>query len=212
MGDINMDIRLSPYSNNVEVYGISMGLLTMTDYKVTGLQISGICNTVDTLHGIQMSLFGNESQYAYGGKLALIVNANGYEMYGISIAGLANFFGDNIIGWQCAGLLNFNGNVTGIQTTLGVNASINRYGQMTGMQIAGLANLASNVDGIQMALLFNKVGEDMNGVQVGLVNCAKKVRGVQIGLYNTTDDLQWIQIGLLNSKRGRLFPCIMIGL
>jgi hypothetical protein len=67
------------------------------------------------------------------------------------------------------------------------------------IQLSGIYNASANSSaGIQTALINTAFGE-YTGLQLGLVNYAKKIHGVQIGLVNVVDDGEKaIPIGLVN--------------
>ena len=82
-----------------------------------------------------------------------------------------------------------------------VNAFNNTARDMYGIAAAGLWNRALGRDSValQVAALFNGA-EGLDGVQVGLVNCAHELHGVQIGLVNSAVRGGGLQIGLWNDS------------
>ena len=141
-------------------------------------------------------------------------------------------------GIQIAGLLNMvRGASSGIQLTGGMNAV---YRSSSGFHLAGLGNYAGdNMFGVQLASLynvagklvmgtqmgaFNKAGDRLSGLQLGVINYTKhlmgkadnsvvKSVGFQIGIFNKSRTNNGVQIGLINRAsrmRGVQFGLINI--
>ncbi len=125
------------------------------------------------------------------------------DVYGLRVNALygknRNVYGLDI------GTLNESGDTTGIQMGLLVNAA---KGSFTGIQAAGGFNYmgGEGLWGIQASLLGNYADGDLNGLQVGMVNVAERVRGVQIGLVNYCQKMSGLQIGLVNIVKEGWLP------
>ncbi|MCK5186388.1 MAG: hypothetical protein KAR43_04585, partial [Deltaproteobacteria bacterium] len=104
-------------------------------------------------------------------------------------------------GIEIGGIMNYNtGGVTGVQLA-GV-ANINAE-QTHGFMCAGFYNLSTDdASGVQMADINTAMG-DFTGVQLGVVNYAKRLKGVQLGLINVVgEDNGAVPIGLINIVKG----------
>lgn len=104
-------------------------------------------------------------------------------------------------GIEIGGIMNYNtGGVTGVQLA-GV-ANINAE-QTHGFMCAGFYNLSmDDASGVQMADINTAMG-DFTGVQLGVVNYAKRLKGVQLGLINVVgEDNGAVPIGLINIVKG----------
>ena len=140
------------------VYGVSMGLVTMPDREVTGLQFSGLLNQAETLRGFQIA-----------GLAGL-----GVDMTGLQCAGLLNWSHHGMTGIQITAGMNI------------VEDEDEGNARMSGIQIAGLLNMTGKTSGIQVAIL--NCAKKMSGVQVGLFNVTDDLKGVQIGLLNFVEN------------------------
>ncbi len=147
--------------------------------NLEGLQISGMANVVIT--------------NAFGGQITAGANYVKGGVFGLQLAGLANVVGKYGFGVQLAGLYNsVVGSYDGIQL-----ASLFNYtgARLQGLQLGGV-NKVKTIEGPKS---FNYSG--YSGVQLGLVNLAKKMNGLQIGLINFGGEMQGTQIGLINFFR-----------
>ncbi|MDR2427155.1 MAG: hypothetical protein LBD46_08280 [Endomicrobium sp.] len=113
---------------------------------------------------------------------------------------------DNMIGLQTA-FVTRSRKFIGLQ--MGISNLTNHDGDFSGMQI-GAVNRAKFFRGLQIGVIFNKVAEEMNGVQIGLINSATVFRGLQIGLINTARDAKGVQLGLINIMRNSYVPVMVI--
>jgi hypothetical protein len=104
---------------------------------------------------------------------------------GLEIGGLVNYNHGDVNGMQLAGVANINAEYT------------------EGMMLAGSFNLTlGDAQGIQLSNL-NIASGDLNGVQVGVINYARRLKGVQFGVINIVDeDNGALPIGLINVVRG----------
>ena len=87
--------------------------------------------------------------------------------------------------------------------------------ELYGLDLGVAGGVREYMAGAQLNAIWNGVGTDMAGVQIGLVNTAEGyLAGCQIGLVNVTDSLYGCQIGLLNFATSRdwsFWPFINIG-
>jgi hypothetical protein len=111
-----------------------------------------------------------------------------------------------------------------VRTWLNLNLVYGRVGVIEGLQLGFANQVDEHVRGAQLALLFNTVGGDVEGIQasfvansaldvhglqLGLVNVARKVRGVQLGLVNVAEEIDGVPIGLVSvSKDGGVHPVV----
>jgi hypothetical protein len=111
-----------------------------------------------------------------------------------------------------------------VRTWLNLNLVYGRVGVIEGLQLGFANQVDERVRGAQLALLFNTVGGDVEGIQasfvansavdvhglqLGLVNVARKVRGVQLGLINVAEEIDGVPIGLVSvSKDGGVHPVV----
>jgi hypothetical protein len=138
--------------------------------------------------------------YSYGtngAELGGVLNMNRGSMKGTQVAGVSNLVGDKVDGVQIAGASNTNLNYgTGLQLSGAMNSSGAFDGaqisgaynyvkhRIKGLQLSGAMNYAGEVDGLQLSGAVNYTNL-LNGVQLGVVNIAKKVdKGIMIGVIN----------------------------
>ena len=147
----------------------------------------GLFGNVDTLHGVQASVFSSVARK---------------EMRGVNIGGLAAFSHGDAFGVQMAGFLNgTNGSMRGVQ----VSGISNIARSMNGVQLAGLSNVSSTpMRGVQLSALTNISMGVKRGIQVaGVANVSEAyMRGLQVAPYNYADTLNGSQIGLINVCQG----------
>lgn len=128
---------------------------------------------------------------------------------GVDAISISNNFSINALygvngglnGLEIGGIMNYNhGDVHGVQFA-GV-ANVNKE-KTEGFMCAGFYNLSmDDAKGVQMADINNALG-DFSGVQMGVINYAKRLNGVQIGLINVVgEDNGATPIGLINIVKG----------
>lgn len=189
----------------------------MNEEKTRGLQIGGLANLTGA------NAFAGMTEKERDLKIKSGFEAN---LTGVQISGITNVVINNVFGGQMTGGVNVTkGAIIGYQLA-GISNVVNKYS--FGVQVAGLWNSSvQSVDGVQIAGLmnytsgelygvqisaFNKAGymegknsvpnDKPTGVQIGLMNVAKKMNGFQIGLINFGKRSQGTQIGLINIYRG----------
>lgn len=194
-----------------EVAGIS----NVNVEETRGLQIAGLVNITGANAFAKMTIKQREEQLKKGFES---------NLRGIQFAGLSNIVLSNVFGFQASGILNqANGAFMGIQITGGINF-VQKYS--FGFQASGLVNISrESINGAQVAVLGNgttgeliglqvaainsagtmegKNSQDAasTGIQLGIINLAKKMNGFQIGVINFGKKVQGTQIGLVNIYR-----------
>lgn len=180
----------------------SINLKIMKTKQFAGLTIA-IAVTLMSSNSIAQENQKNSTQKAQF-TFAYPLGTNGAEATTIS-----NNFSFNALyglngglnGIEIGGILNYNsGDVSGVQLA-GV-ANVNKE-KTRGLMCAGFYNLSINdMKGVQMADINNALG-DFEGVQMGVINYAKRMKGVQIGLINVVgEDNGAVPIGLFNIVKG----------
>jgi hypothetical protein len=195
-------------------YILEAGVISnLNERETRGLQLAGVANVTggNVFAGMPKKEIDKTIREGFEANLS-----------GAQFSGMANVVLNNVFGWQTTGGINLvKGALTGVQLA-GISNTVMKYS--FGVQLAGLYNVsAQSMDGIQVAGLFNitegglygiqlsmlnKAGfteginsfsnDDPSGVQIGLVNIAKKMNGFQIGLINYGKQTQGTQIGLIN--------------
>ncbi len=152
-------VRVGLISQNLDVYGLDIGVANITTGTFGGIGVAGIVNGVGQnamVSGLQLAGLAN-------------VNLGSVAIFGLQIAGLANYNSGK-------------GHTVGAQISLLRNAS--EQSDVYGMQLA-LTNSAKTVNGIQIGLV--NVAGKLNGIQIGLLNFNLKARpfgffpGINIG-------------------------------
>lgn len=134
-------------------------------------------------------------------ELGGLFNLSSGNVQHVQAAGLFNQVSGNVRGAQFAGLANLTySNVEGVQSAGLINFNL---GQVRGAQLAGLINVAGKgINGGQASLLANYAGKNINGVQISpILNIGNNVRGVQLGLLNYADSIHGTPIGLISFVR-----------
>ena len=209
---LNLTSGYSAANHVLEVSGISN---LNTDYT-KGLQVAGLFNLVGgnafagmnakgvkkkvnsgfeaNLEGLQLGGIANVViTNAFGGQVTAGANYVKGGVFGLQLAGLANVVGKYGFGFQWAGLYN---SVVGSYDGVQVASLLNYTGaRLQGLQVGGL-NRVKTIEGRKS---FNYLG--YSGVQVGLINLAKKMNGLQVGLVNFGGEMQGTQVGLINFYR-----------
>ena len=190
------------------------GFFNVVRGKVYGIQAAGFANLVgQDVKGVQMAGFGSvNGQNFYGVQASGFGNLNGGSTGGIQMAGFGNASLKNFSGIQAAGFGNFvlqDAHVS-IQTAGFGNVTLGNTG---GLQIAGFANYnGKNLKGIQIAGTANFVGGTLSGIQISILNYAKKAKsGYQIGVFNfAKENENSIPIGLLSYAGKGGYKCIEV--
>jgi hypothetical protein len=104
-------------------------------------------------------------------------------------------------GIELGGIMNFNtGDVSGFQLSGIANANMEKT---SGVMWSGCVNLSVNeMRGVQMADI-NTALDDLTGVQIGVINYARRLKGVQLGVINVVgEDNGALPVGLINIVKG----------
>jgi hypothetical protein len=202
----------SGYSSANYLFEVAL-ISNLNENETRGLQFSGIANVTggNSFSGMQPKEIDKTIRGGFEANLS-----------GAQFSGVANIVLNNVFGWQTTGGVNVvKGALMGFQLA-GISNTVMKYS--FGVQLAGLYNVsAESMDGVQVAGLFNITqgglygvqlslfnkaeftrginsfaNNDPTGVQIGLVNIAKKMDGFQIGLINFGNRTQGTQIGLIN--------------
>lgn len=198
-------------------YLLELGAISnLNERETRGLQIAGIANVIggNSFAGLLQKEIDKRKREGFEANLS-----------GAQFSGVANIVLNNVFGWQTSGGVNVvKGSLQGFQVA-GVSNTVYQY--TFGVQLAGLYNVsAESMDGVQVATLFNITqgelygaqvgllnnagiihginsfdGQYPTGLQLGLINMAKRMNGFQVGLINISGRMQGTQIGLVNIYR-----------
>lgn len=138
------------------------------------------------------------------------------DFYGVLQVGAASYADDSFSGLSQIGAVNLSGGehaggqigvVNAVRERLwGFQVGALSYAKNgTGVQLGG-GNLSDRFTGFQVGAV-NYVGDEMTGLQAGVVNVGDEVSGVQVGLVNRAKKLKGLQLGLVNiASRGGFLP------
>lgn len=176
-------VPLQLFPTNWDVHGIRANLIMGGNKNVYGLDMGGIIQVTDgTGAGIQIAHM-----------LSLTSTFSGLQL------GFVNIVEKKLTGMQI-GFSNEAENMSGIQISVMGNGFIFQpTGEdIKGIQLSGFANVVANsVKGVQIGILYNEA-EEVNGIQIGLVNYARRMTGVQIGIVNIIKASRWPFVPLIN--------------
>ena len=114
---------------------------------------------------------------------------------------VVGFTHGDFVGFQWGFLFDrIDGDVRGVQFGFPVGVSWIKGG-LWGLD-AGLVNVIGGEAHGAVGGLWNSVGAEMTGVQVGFVNYAATLNGLQVGLVNVATGGYGLQIGLVNYLSG----------
>ena len=206
----------SGYSASALLFEIATISNLNTNYT-RGLQLAGLANLTGanafaglTKKDKDEKIKSGFSSYLNGAQISGLTNVVLDHVYGLQITGGANVVRCHMIGVQLSGLSNmvykfsFGAQVSGL---FNVSAA-----SMDGVQISGISNYTRGAfSGLQLSAI-NSAGDiegknsydntQPTGIQIGLVNFAKRMNGFQVGLVNFAKQSQGTQIGLINFYRG----------
>jgi hypothetical protein len=171
-------------SKRPAVYGLSLSPIVAGDSLVAGVQ-AGIGTRVDRLYGIQAAFFTVASR-VNGAQIGLVLSGAD-AVHGLQVAPIA-LQREPSWGLQI-GAINFSRSFRGVQI-----AANNRFKEFKGLQI-GVGN------GVNDKYLPEYEG-DIDGVQIGVMNAARRVHGLQFGLLNFCASLKGVQLGFSNYVSG----------
>lgn len=142
--------------------------------SVGGVRLSVLHGQVNEVKGVDFSLLGmSETDRTTGVNFGLFFGASkvNQEMKGVSL-----------------GLVNWN------------------QGQTTGLNL-GAVNVTNNVEGLNWSAVNYSEGYTM--ADIGIASISKK-SNFQLGFFNMTDQIDGVQIGLLNCADNGFFKCFPI--
>lgn len=181
-------------------YYLDLSLISsMSLRSVSGLQISGLANVVGGNSYVNLTKW--EEQEIRRSKDAP-------KLQGIQVSGFMNFVRTNAVGIQLTGGFNINNAYTQAFQFAGLGNEVGH--NFDGVQIGGLFNRVNrSTSGVQISLGLNQSIWEIEGMQIGMINSAKKSggginkegipgTGVQIGLINHAKIMEGFQLGLIN--------------
>ena len=146
--------------------------------SVRGLRLDIYGRNTD-MHGLDLGL-ANETSGDFGGFGIGFVNLVDGNMHGVQ--------------WSYYGYQRVGGSAYGWSYAL-----VSRVKEdMVGLQQGAVSMTYKDFKGVHASLIYNYTGEEMTGVQLGLVNQAAAVHGLQLGIVNLTERMKGLQIGLWN--------------
>ena len=206
----------SGYSVSTLLFEVA-SISNLNTNRTTGLQISGIANLTGanafaglTKKDKDAKSNSGFSPYLNGIQISGLTNAVIGDAHGAQVSGGINLAKGGLVGLQFSGFSNIVYKYSfGVQVSGLFNASV---GSMDGVQIGSLCNYTSGqLSGVQIGA-FNQAGyiEGKNsydntqpmGIQIGLINFAKKMNGFQFGIINFAKRSQGTQIGVINFYKG----------
>ncbi|HXU64663.1 MAG TPA: caspase family protein [Polyangia bacterium] len=170
----------TPGDGEVDVYGLSFGL---------------VADRVGNLNGFQLALGYNQVDESLRGlQLVVGVNAVGAGYHGAQIAAGANIARGRGDGLELtAGANALNGDGRGAQIAAGLNLAT---GVFRGLQLSAGVNLAGTSRGAQIAVA--NYAQQSDGAQLGVVNAAGEAWGARIGVLNVAGHSHGFQLGVVN--------------
>lgn len=147
----------------------------------------------ESIRGIRLGIYGRNVDMT--GLDCGAINETTGDFVGVG-GGIVNLVDGNARGLQ----LSFYGyQRTGGSMYGWASGIVSRVKEDTvGLQEGAVSMTYRDFKGVQASLLYNYVGEEMVGAQLGFVNRAFSVRGVQLGLVNFADRMNGLQLGLWN--------------
>lgn len=140
---------------------------------VAGLRVAALYGKVDEVKGVDLAVLGlSETNKTTGVNLGMFgASKVNQEMLGASL-----------------GFLNWN------------------EGQTTGANL-GLVNITNNVKGANLSMVNYSKGHTMADIGTANISAASTF---QLGFFNMTNKIDGVQIGLLNCADNGFFPCFPI--
>ena len=144
----------------------------------------------ENVKGVHLSLLYGKTGDVTGWDFPLLAYSDTNDMKGLSFTPFL-FSASNI-----------RGEMTGV--TFGLFT--NQEGQSTGLNLNAL-NLTSNVKGLNWAVA--NIGSGYTMADVGLFNLSEK-SNFQLAAVNVTDELDGLQLGLINCAKNGFLPCFIL--
>jgi hypothetical protein len=181
-------VRLSLlYGRSAQVRLLDLNLVAgVTSGDVGGLQFSGLYSGVG----------GGLSGFSLTGGVSLVQEG----VRGVQWSGLVSWSQGVVTGMQVGGFLNVaDRGLRGAQISGMLNQNSGAGGYL---QFATVANVnGGDFRGAQLAGLFNFAGEELSGLQAGVLNFADAASGVQVGAINLVREMKGLQFGVVNASR-----------
>ena len=185
---------------DTNLYGAGFNLLHGVNARMFGLEVGTVNETLGQARGVQIGLAFNHTVEFYGLQVAGFANwvHNPGNLYGnamgVQLCGVV-CHSDLLVGFRIAGALALHGSPYGVQfaglAAIHENAvgffatgAVNYFSDYTGgMVVSGFLNYMENHGGVQLAPINVARGE-ATGLQVGVINFARRLGGMQLGLVN----------------------------
>jgi len=170
----------TPSDGEIDVHGLSFGLVADRARSLDGFQLALGYNQVDEeLHGLQLSAGVNAvGRDARGAQIAAGANIARGRTHGLALSAGANVL---------------DGDGSGAQVVAGVNVAT---GTFRGLQLSGGLNLAGTSRGAQIAPA--NYAQQATGTQIGVANAAGEAWGARIGVVNVAGQNHGFQLGVIN--------------
>lgn len=144
-------------------------------------------------NGLHSNAYSNNFSFNY------LYGVNG-GVNGFELGGIGNYNKGKVKGVQIAGISNINvGSSKGVLLS-GISNVVKD--SISGVAVSGIVNYTTKSSkGFQLSTI-NISKEDVQGVQFGVINYAKRIKGIQFGLINIADSAEsGASIGLINVVR-----------
>jgi hypothetical protein len=175
---------------------------------VSALLLSSPASAADPA-GVQFTFFdvnAPDTDQVKGVRFPTIYGKGNTNLVGWDIPILAWSELDSLQGVHWAPWLISGNHIRGDMTGVTASAVNWHEGQDTGLNI-GFLNLTNNVKGLNWA--FVNVGQGYTVADVGLVNVSQK-SNFQLSWVNVTQELDGLQIGLVNCAKNGFLPCFVL--
>lgn len=162
-------------------HNMSLNIIGGFTQGIKGVELGGVFNITERM--------------LRGAQVAGVFNATGHSSTGLQLAGMVNRTKNSFTGWQIAGVVNHTDTLNGAQ----ISGATNFARVATGLQLSGAFNfLTGDMYGAQLASCFN-YGHHIFGLQLsGVYNHADTLYGVQLSTINRTQNLHGVQVGIVN--------------
>ena len=134
----------------------------------TGIQIAGFLNGVNgPFRGVQLAGFMNTAKENFSGiQGSAFLNCASANFRGVQLTGFLNISNTDFTGIQGTGYVNF------------------VKGNFDGIQASGFLNVTTGTVKKAQVAIFLNVANEVDGVQVGIINIARKSSKASIGILN----------------------------
>lgn len=171
------------------------GVTSVVREDVSGLQLAGVAAVagragLGQLGGVAAVSRGQVGALQLGGVAADAGGVDGVQLGGVSASTRRD------VGVQAGGVAAVAGGVAGLQ--LGGVAAV---AHDAGVQLGGVAAVAKGDVGLQLGGVASVAGT-VHGLQLGVVNVARRNQGLQLGLVNVARTGDGASLGLINVVPG----------